>query len=308
MAENEIANDSGFPDTLDDVEYEIVDDRPSEDRVSERDPSTLEDQDFDSEIGGVDKKVKKRISRLRYEYHEQRREKDAANRMRDEAVNQLRSVHGQNQQLRQLLNQGEQVLISEVQARAASEAAKAKEAYKSAYEEGDADAIADAQEEMVRAQQESALAQRSQPKAPPVAPPEMQQQPQQQPPVQADPRAVDWMNKNSWFGKDEEMTSFAYGLHDKLVRREGVDPRSDEYYARIDKRMREIFPAQFGGGQDGNQVATPRARQVVSPSTRNSGGNPRTVQLTATQVALAKRLGITPKQYATQLLKETGNA
>ena len=129
---------------------------------------------------------------------------------------------------------------------------------------------------------------------PPVAPP----------PPQIDPKLQSWLQDNDWFGKDEEMTSFAYGVHEKLVSKDRVDPRSDEYYRRIDDRLRQVFPEKFGDGYGAEEpAASPRTETVVASANRSSG-RPRKVQLTSTQVALAKRLGITPEQYAKQLLKE----
>jgi hypothetical protein len=122
---------------------------------------------------------------------------------------------------------------------------------------------------------------------------------------------MEWQQNNPWFGDDKEMTSFAYGVHERLVRDEGVDPESTEYYELIDQRMQEIFPDYFGtsGTSSSGQVvveAAPRRRAspVVAPATRNNGVAPRKVTLTSTQVALAKRLGLTPQQYASQLIKE----
>ncbi len=114
------------------------------------------------------------------------------------------------------------------------------------------------------------------------------------------------MVENDWFGKDEEKTSFAYGVHEKLVRREGIDPRSDEHYARLDKRIGEVFNENFEV-ESGTEEPAARSRgsTVVAPAKRSSG-KPRKVQLTSTQVSLAKRPGITPEQYAKQLLKEVG--
>jgi len=111
------------------------------------------------------------------------------------------------------------------------------------------------------------------------------------------------MAQNEWFGKDEEMTSLAYGIHSSLVS-SGIDPKSDDYYNKIDQRMRQVFPDRFENEMAGEEpVASSRTSTVVAPAGRNSN-KPRKVQLTSTQVALAKRLGLTPEQYAKQLLKE----
>ena len=113
--------------------------------------------------------------------------------------------------------------------------------------------------------------------------------------VEPDDKTLRWQAKNQWFGApgNEELTSFSLGLHQKLVN-SGIDPRSDEYFERIDSRMKSTFPEVFGG-------ATKRPSSVVASATRSTG--PKKVQLTATQVALAKKFGLTPQQYAVQVAK-----
>jgi len=127
---------------------------------------------------------------------------------------------------------------------------------------------------------------------------------------QPDEKAVAWQQNNEWFGADEEMTNFAYGVHTKLIK-ENVDPTSKEYYDRVDQRMREVFPQEFETEDSYKEVADPvesRKSQtppsVVAPATRNNGARPSKVKLTATQVSLARKLGITPEQYAAELIKE----
>jgi len=112
------------------------------------------------------------------------------------------------------------------------------------------------------------------------------------------------MAKNEWFGKDDEMTSLAYGVHSNLVKA-GIDPHSDEYYNKIDQRVRQVFSDRFENeGAREEPVASSRTSTVVASAGRATN-KPRTVQLTSTAVALAKRLGLTNQQYAKQLLKET---
>ncbi len=287
------------------VQVEVVDDRPVEDQVSDRDSDAAYDggSDEDAVQGG---RAQKRIKQLRYEYHEERRQKEAAERLREEAVNYAQQVANQNNEMRQLLARGETVLLSEIKARSEADAARARSQYQDAYEAGDADKIAQAQERIAKVQYDRSKADEYQPMGERLLPQGPQPQPQRQVQQQVppDPKVQDWVGKNSWFGQDEEMTSFAYGLHEKLVQKEGIDPRSDEYYNRIDQRMREVFPAKFAGetGTVG-PAANQRTSTVVAPAQR-AGGMPRKVQLTSTQVALAKRLGITPEQYAKQLLKD----
>ena len=121
-----------------------------------------------------------------------------------------------------------------------------------------------------------------------------------------DPKLQSWMQNNNWFGKDPEKTQFAFGVHEKLVKEDGLDPRSDEYYQRIDERMGEVFPGMAGDVGSEDPVGNPRRTTVVAPA-RRSSGPPRRVQLTSTQKRLAERLGITPEQYAKQLMKEARN-
>lgn len=289
-----------------DFEIDVVDDRPEEDRVPPRNldisvPAEQEDPGLD-EVEEVTEASRGRIRKLKYDYHEERRAKEAAERMREEAVLFAERMSAENHELKGLLHRGEKVLLSEIKSRTDSDLAKARKDYKAAYEEGNPDSLLKAQEELTRSQYEQAIAERTGASVPP--PP---QQPAAVPRAQeVDPKLQAWLQKNPWFGQDEERTSFAYGVHEKLVRKEGVDPRTDEYYTRLDKRISEVFDAGNETGAE-EPAASSRSTTVVAPAARSSG-KPRKVQLTSTQVALAKRLGITPEQYAKQLLKEHGHA
>jgi len=233
----------------------------------------------------------------------------------------------QNNELRSLVERGEKVLLSEIKARTESDLDRARSAYKQAYEEGNSDKMIQAQEALAKSQYEQSVADSYEPAAqtpiqpvppqgppmgppmgppqgppmgPPMRPPMRPPMPQRPPP---DPKAQEWTQKNKWFGQDEEMTSFALGVHQKLLN-EGVNPTSDDYYKRIDGRLRETFPGKFSGGNNSeDSSASPRTTTVVAPANRSSD-SPRKVQLTSTQVALAKRLGLSPEQYAKQLLRE----
>jgi len=216
--------------------------------------------------------------------------------------------------------------MSQVKAKAEAELDKAKNLHKEAYESGDSERLTDATEKMLSAQGELKVANdhfnrlEAQQKFAPQ-PNQQQPQPQQaygvQNPPQIDPKAVSWLKDNPWFGSEDqkEMTALAYGIHETLVSKEGVSPTSDQYYEEVNKRMRKRFPDYFEvettSSEDGNtesvevETATPRNTQsVVAPATRNNGSRPRKVQLTATQVALAKRLGLSPERYAKELIKE----
>jgi len=175
-------------------------------------------------------------------------------------------------------------------------------AYKAAYEAGDSDALIEAQERLTALQTEKLRydSYRPQPRQAQTPAPEYTR-PQPQPP-RPDEKAMSWAQKNTWFERDSEMTGYAYGLHEKLVR-SGVDPRSDEYYNQIDRAVRRMFPDRFDSGKIEETAPLRQAGNVVAPAAR-SGKKPRKVQLTSTQVALAKRLGLSNEQYAAQLLKE----
>ena len=310
-----------------DLDIEVIDDRPEEDRKKPRsqEQKKADQAEVEGEIDDVDDKVKKRINKLKYEFHEERRAKEAAERLRDESVNFSRKQQEENQRLKAVVQRGEGALMSQVKAKAEAELDKAKNLHKEAYESGDSERLTDATEKMLSAQGELKVANdhfnrlEAQQK---FAPQINQQQPQpqqaygmQNPPV--DPKAVSWLKDNPWFGSEDqkEMTALAYGIHETLVSKEGVSPTSDQYYEEVNKRMRKRFPDYFEvettSSEDGYtesvevETATPRNTQsVVAPATRNNGSRPRKVQLTATQVALAKRLGLSPERYAKELIKE----
>jgi hypothetical protein len=299
----------------DELEISVVDDTPDYDKGrSEPFPGDQHEE----EMKNVSASVQKRINKLKYDYHEERRRKETASRMQTEAVGYAQKVAEENKQLRELLNRGEQVLIDEVKSRTASEVEAAKRAVAKAHEEGDSEMIANAQEMLSKASYDSNKAAEYAPvtgQETQVAP-QPQPQPQPRPPV--DPKASEWASKNAWFGKDGEMTAFAYAAHETVVGGEGIDPTTAQYYKRIDEKMRERFPEKFDG-QSAQEATTSvvvdgagsdlrpggvqrKPTTVVAPARRNNGAKPRKVQLTKTQVSLAKRLGVTPEQYAKQVL------
>tara|TARA_R110000824_G_scaffold151635_2_gene322675 strand:- start:1490 stop:2455 length:966 start_codon:yes stop_codon:yes gene_type:complete len=286
------------------LEVEVRDDRPEGDRVASRDPSSGNDED----LRGVTKSVQKRINKLKYDYHEERRSKESAERMREEAVRFAQTTANENKQLRDLVNRGEKVLIEEVQARAQTDVDAAKGRVKKALEEGESDEIVEAQEAFTKASYEAQRSAEYKPVS--QVQPAQPAQPAPRPPVRKpDPKASDWQAENAWFGTDREMSSHAMVVHDIIVKEEHLDPQSDEYYARIDEKMRERFPEKFEGSEGSSRSdlrsdgPSPRPTTVVAAARRNNGAHSMKVQLTRTQVALAKRLGITPEAYAKQVLE-----
>ena len=286
----------------DDFEIEVVDDTPDYDRGKPRRADNAEAQvPDDDEIQSYSEGVQKRIKQLKFEYHEERRRKEEAARLQEEALRYAQHIKAENDRLRKTLHEGEGVLVNQAKGRVTAELDKAKAAYKAAYESGDSDALIEAQERLTALQAEKMRYDSYRPQQPQPAQVPQYAQPQIQPP-RPDAKALDWAKRNPWFEKDSEMTGYAYGLHEKLVR-SGVDPRSDEYYNQIDRAVRRVFPDKFDDGQIEEVAPHRQAGNVVAPAAR-SGKKPRKVQLTSTQVALAKRLGLSNEQYAAQLMKE----
>ena len=287
-------------------EVEIVDDRPEEDRVPKRNESaTTNVEDDDDEAKNYSEKVQKRIKALKYDYHEERRAKEEASRLQEEALNYAKKLQKENEELRKSLSDGESVLINQAKGRVDAELEKAKKDYKEAYESGDPDKLVEASSELARIQSEKQ-------RVDSYVPPKPQQPKKQETPVpqqtqkpQVSQRALDWANENTWFNKDSKMTSYAFGVHEELVKK-GVVGDSEEYYKEIDREMRKVFPDKFDDVIEDEETQQSQTGNVVAP-TKRSAKKPRTVRLTSTQVNLARRLGLTKEQYAAQLMKDQLN-
>tara|TARA_R100000742_G_C4279204_1_gene103206 strand:- start:4096 stop:5088 length:993 start_codon:yes stop_codon:yes gene_type:complete len=289
------------------IDIEIVDDVETKPEKKEKVfAEDVKDKPVDDEILNVDKGVQKRIDQLTAKHHEERRQKEQAAKLRDEAIKYAQQIKSENDRLSRLVNDGQQYLGKQAEERAEFAKQAAQQKYKEAYEQGNTEEMVAAQEALTRATMDAASAEQFNARIPEEEfVPQQQEQfvPQQQMPPRPDDKAISWQAKNQWFGNDAEMTSFAYGVHEKLVREENIDPASDEYYERIDSRMKSVFP-DFFGSEEKQAVSSNSQSSVIAPATRNNGAKPRKVQLTATQVALAKRLGVTPEQYANQLVKD----
>jgi len=307
-----------FPDELDDektsqvnvsvdddgdVEVEVVDDTPIQDRG--RKPLDREVEDpTDDEIENYSDKVKGRIKELTHARHDERRAKEATMREKQELERLAQQLINENKQLKQYVSTGSEQYGTMAKTAAEAELEKARRQYKDAQEAFDTDAIIAAQEALTDAKWKLEQAKSFRP--PPLQTEEYDVQTRQSAPEQAQPdeKTLRWQAKNQWFGANgfEEVTSFALGLHQKLVNN-GVDPRTDEYFEQIDARVKSKFPEVFGGTEDkprsGDSPRRPAA--VAAPATRSSGA--KKVQLTQTQVALAKKFGLTPQQYAAQVAK-----
>ena len=304
-----------FPDELDndnvdnkeapdnEVEVEIVDDTPEKDRG--REPLNREVKDpTDDEISSYSDGVQKRIKELTHARHDERRAKEALLREKQELERLAQHMANENKKLKEYVQTGTQQYAESIKKVAENDLETAKRKYKEAYESADSDAMVEAQEAMTEAKMRTEAAKNFRP-APLQANEVDVQTPQTQVPRQdLDDKTVRWQAKNRWFGADgyEEVTSFALGLHQKLVN-SGVDPRSDDYYERIDARMKSTFPEILGETETKPNPGdvSKRPTSVVAPATRSTGA--RKVQLTPTQVALAKKYGLTPQQYAAEVAK-----
>jgi len=275
------------------LEIEIEDDTPIEDRG--RKPSKPPEKVTDGELDNYSPTVKKRIQHLSKGYHDERRVKEAALRERNELESYAKQLVAENNKLKGTVDKNQETLLNQAKQTVATEVANAKRQYKDAYEMGDSDAIVNAQEALTTAKirLDKVANFKSAPLQKAETPVQVPQQPIETQEVR-DEQAVSWADENSWFGADDEMTAFALGLDSKL-KKEGVDPQSDIYYEKINARMRQVFPDQF----DEEPESTKRkSSNVVAPATRST--SPKKVTLNQSQVAIAKRLGISLEDYAKQ--------
>jgi len=283
----------------DDIEIEVVDDTPKKDR--NRKPSDPPEDITDDELEDYSEKVRKRLQHFSKGYHDERRAKETAFREKEEALRIAQQLVEENSKLKGTVGKNQEILLDQAKRATAAELEQAKSRYKQAYESGDSDAVLEAQDALTSAKIKADRLNNF--KLPPVQQPEkvVQQEQITQAPS-ADDKAVRWQQDNSWFGSDDEMTSFALGLHQKLVK-QGVDPRSDDYYEKINSRMRQVFPEEFSFDEPEQVEDRPRKKaNVVAPATRSTA--PKKIVLTQTQVAIAKRLGVPLELYAQKVAEE----
>jgi len=290
----------------DDFDLEIEDDTPAQDRDREPLPKDIVEELENDNLDEYSDRVKQRLAQMKKVWHDERRVKEAAEREKDEAVRFAKQVADENKRLKSTLSSGEEEYVKAVHSSLEQQFMIAQRDYREAYDSGDTDKIIEAQTKMNDAQLKLSQIQQYKPQYKETA---LQQEEDdvylnnipQPKTVKADDKALKWQSKNDWFGQDEEMTSLALGVHEKLVR-SGISPTSDEYYRRIDSTMQKRFPEYFG--DDSLNEETPAQRKpstVVAPASRSTA--PKKVRLTKTQVALAKKFGLTPEQYARETLK-----
>ena len=317
MADNKMQKDEfRFPDETEekvderddqiDLEIEIEDDTPPEDRNKEPLPKEVADELYNDELEDYSTKVKKKLLQLKKLAHDERREKEAISRREQEAVSLAQKIVEENKKLKASLQDSEKNVITSIQKAVELEMESAKRAYREAYESGDSERVLEAQEKLTEASMRADKVKNYRPAPLQTSEDEVQiSQQQAQPAVRVDPTAVAWQERNKWFGSNKLMTSLALGLHEHL-KDEGVVISSQEYYRRIDDTMRKRFPEEFGADIDTQQeeerpVRSTRPSTVVAPATRST--SPKKIRLTQSQLLIAKKLGLTPEQYAQATLK-----
>ena len=291
-----------------DDDIEVIDDTPEEDRGRQPLPKEIVQELEEDELEEYSDKVKTRLKQMKKVWHDERREKERALREQQEAILVAQKLLEENKKLKGTVNERETALVSSFKETAARNLEMAKQEYRSAYEDGDADRIVEAQEKLTAAKIRAEQAERFKPTPLQVEESDVNI-PQQTQVPRPDQKAAAWQERNEWFGKDRVMTALALGLHEDLVAVHGpAYATTDEYYQRIDTTIREKFPEKFGGEvktTDGGgkpvQRTETKAATVVAPASRST--SPKKVRLTQTQMNTIKRLGITPEQYVKEFMR-----
>jgi len=322
MAENDYKfpdeiEDQGKPvdtventDDNDDISIEIVDDTPKEDRnrkpLEPEAKAQLENLDESEEYS---KNVKDKFAQYKKAWHEERRAKEAALREQQEALNAAQAILDENKKLKNMLKYGEKELISTYKDSAKLELEKARRNYKEAYDSGDSDRLLAAQEEMMKAQLKLDKAKKFKPTVQKDKNDVKMQKQQFQQPVQPqmDPKVAEWVSRNQWFvdPNKRSMRKYAEGVHEELQEKYGMGfIGTDEYYKSIDNEVKRRFPEEFDAASRNDEDDKPQRTKmstVVAPAKRSTSS--KRVVLTKTQVALSKKLGLSPEQYARELSK-----
>ena len=282
------------------VEIEVEDNTPEADRGRKASPPP--EEVTNEELENYSDKVKNRIKHFSKGYHDERRAKEEAQREREALETYTKNLMAENKKLKGAVDQSHNTLIESAKKQVNGEIALAQRQYREAYESGEPDAILEAQTALNTAQIRSEKINGLKPKQ--IQPLQPQETPVQtqveapQPQVQRDEKAEAWRDNNPWFGSDDEMTAFALGLHNKLTK-EGIDPKTDTYYEKINTRMQQVFPDQFDDGiEDEPEAPKQKSSNVVAPATRSTA--PKKIRLTQSQIAIAKKLGVPLETYAKQ--------
>ena len=283
------------------LEIEIEDDTPEEDRGRQPMPKHIvEDLDKD-DLEQYDEQVQLRLKQAKKVYHDERREKEAALREQQEAIVYAKKLASENERMRKLIQSGEKEYVESVTNSASLELKMAQQQLKEAHDMGDSDKIVEAQQAMQEANLRLMRAKSYRPQALQQPETDVQPQPEQYQSVpRPDPKAFAWQERNPWFGRNKVMTATALGVHEHL-KDEGYTIGSDEYYAALDKTVRRRFPEEFEDAMPEKRQETGRTKPstVVAPAVRTTASNK--IKLQTRQVQLAKKLGLTPEQYALEM-------
>ena len=292
------------PDALEEIEIEIIDDVPEEDRKNATPmPKNIVDEIDNDDLEEYSGKAKERLLQMKKVMHDERRAKEEALREQAESLRVAQQLVNENKNLKGRLSTGEQTLVNNYKENMVRELDDAKREYKDAYDSGDSDRLGEAQEKLIDVKMKSKQIDDYRP--------EFQNdtlQPQesdvqiQQPTQRLEPKTQEWLDKNSWYGSDDDMSYLAMGIHRRLER-QGVALGSEHYFNVIDTEMRQRFPEKFDDETSEPEVkpSAKRPSNVVAPATRST--SPKKIRLTPTQVQLAKKFNLTPEQYARELTK-----
>jgi len=293
-----------------DAELEIEDDTPEEDRGHSPMPKEIVEELEADELEDYSDKVKQRLKQMKKVWHDERREKERAMREQQEAIRMAQKALEENKKLKANLSHGEQTLAETYKREAELEVAAAERAYKEAHESGDSDALIEAQKKFNSATYKLQQAQTFKPRSLQENEVAVQTESEQVNVPAPDAKTAAWQEQNTWFGTDQEMTALALGLHQKLEREHGAQfIGTNEYWQSIDNTMQRRFPEYFGeettgGGGRPTKSAEKKPATVVAPASRSR--SPKKIVLKRSQVEIARKLGLTPEQYAREL-KKMGN-
>jgi hypothetical protein len=287
-------------------DIDVEDDTPEADRGREPMPKEVVDELEADELEEYSEKVKIRLKQMKKVWHDERREKERYQREQNEALAAAQRLLEENRKLKSTISEGEQTLVGSFKQTAEYELAQAKREYKDAYEAGDTDRVLDAQQKLSEAQYKLQQLAGYRPTLQDVEEDVQPAQSQVQIP-RPDPKTMAWQERNMWWGTDPEMTASALGLHQKLEKERGPQfVGTDEYWGVIDTTMRRRFPEYFGDESKATEGTAKAARQskpanVVAPASRSTSS--KKIVLKQSQITIAKRLGLTPEQYARELMK-----
>jgi hypothetical protein len=293
----------------DKLEIEIEDDTPVEDRGRRASKPDFVEKVEKDELDQYSQEARSKIDAFRKFYHDERREKERALREQQEAVTLAKNLYEEIKQLKGRVNSSDEAAVNSFKTSAEQELVMAKKEYKEAYDAGDSEKLVEAQDKLTTAKMKiekaSSYAENiNQRKALQEQENEVKIPQQTEAAPVRDQKASAWQERNSWFGQDDEMTSLALGLHEKLVKENGLAyATTDEYYKRIDETMRRRFPENFQDEKVDDEKVAARVKPSTVVASASRSTSSKKIRLNTSQLSIAKKLGLTPEQYARELMK-----